>query len=45
MAQPILNFDATDIDAVGFKFKGDKQAIMTECNGSVEVETDTVTKN
>lgn len=44
MAQPILNFDATDIDAVGFKFKGDEQAIMTECNGSVEVETDTVTK-
>ena len=44
MAQPILNFDATDIDGVSFKFKGDDEVIMTECNGSIEVETDTITK-
>lgn len=45
MAGQILNFDPTDIDGVSFRFKGEEDAIMTECNGSIEVETDTVTKS
>lgn len=45
MAEPILNFDPTDIDGVSFKFKGDEDVIQTECNGSIEVETDTITKS
>lgn len=43
MATPILNFDATSITTVGFKFKGDEQAIQTDCNGSIAVETETTT--
>lgn len=45
MAEPILNFDATDIEAISFKFKGDDEAILSDCNGSIEVETDTQTKS
>lgn len=44
MADPILNFDATDIDAISFKFKSEDTAILSDCNGSIEVETDTQTK-
>lgn len=40
----ILNFDATDITALSFKFGNDSTAVMSECTGSIAVETETQTK-
>lgn len=35
-----LNFDNVDIGTIGFNFEGDNEAIVSECNGSLSVETE-----
>lgn len=45
MAQPILTLDPTAIDSIAFLFEGDETAILSDCNGSIEVETETTTKS
>lgn len=43
--QPILTIDPTAIESIAFLFEGDKTAILSDCNGSIEVETETTTKS
>lgn len=39
----ILNFDATSISAIAFKFDGASTAEQVDCSGSIGVETETTT--
>lgn len=43
--QPILTIDPTAIESIAFLFEGDETAILSDCNGSIEVETETTTKS
>lgn len=45
MAMPILTIDPTAIETIAFLFKGDEEAIKSDCNGSIAVETETTTKS
>lgn len=45
MAMPIVDFDATAIETISFLFKGDSEAILSTCNGSISAETETTTKS
>lgn len=40
----ILQLDVTDIASIAFLFDGDTEAVHTECNGTIGVETETRTK-
>ena len=41
----ILTIDPTAIESIAFLFEGEDTAVMSDCNGSIEVETETTTKS
>lgn len=41
----ILTIDPTAIESIAFLFEGDETAVLADCNGSIEVETETTTKS
>lgn len=45
MPTQILNLDPTSISTISFLFDGDDTAVLSDCNGSIEVETETTTKS
>lgn len=45
MVMPILDFDATAIETIAFRFKDDDESIKANCNGSISAETETTTKS
>lgn len=45
MPNQILTIDPTAIESIAFLFEGDESAVLSDCNGSIEVETETTTKS